>query len=35
MIISPSDTYVASMGNMIPEALQELTDLGMAIVKGK
>ena len=35
VMICPSGTYVASMGNMIPEALQELTNLGVAIVKGK
>jgi hypothetical protein len=35
VMICPSGTYVASMGNMIPEALQELTNLGVALVKGK
>jgi hypothetical protein len=35
VIICPSGTYVAGMGNMIPEAQQELTDLGVAIINGK
>jgi hypothetical protein len=35
VMICPGGTYVASMGNMIPEAVQELTDLGVALVKGK
>ena len=35
VMICPQGTYVASMGNMIPEALQELADLGVALVKGK
>jgi len=35
VMICPSGTYVASMGNMIPEAVQELTNLGVALVKGK
>ena len=34
-MICPHVTYVASMGNMIPEAVQELADLGVALVKGK
>jgi hypothetical protein len=33
--ICPNGTYVARMGNMIPEAQQELTDLGVAIFKGE
>jgi hypothetical protein len=35
VMICPGGTYVASMGNLIPEALQELTNLGVALVKGK
>ena len=35
VMICPRGTYVASMGNMIPEAVQELADLGVALVKGK
>ena len=35
VMICPSGTYVACMGNMIPEAVQELTNLGVALVKGK
>jgi hypothetical protein len=35
VMICPSGTYVASMGSMIPEALQELTNLGVALVKRK
>ena len=35
VMICPSGTYVASMGNMIPEAVQELTNLGVVLVKGK
>jgi hypothetical protein len=35
VMICPGGTYVASMGNMIPEAVQELTNLGVALVKGK
>ena len=35
VMVCPSGTYVACMGNMIPEAVQELTDLGVALVKGK
>ena len=35
VMICPRGTYVASMGNMIPEAVQELTNLGVALVKGK
>lgn len=34
VMICPRGTYVASMGNMIPEAVQELTNLGVALVKG-
>jgi hypothetical protein len=35
VMICPTGTYVASSGNMIPEAVQELTNLGVALVKGK
>jgi len=35
VMICPRGTYVASMGNMIPEAMQELINLGVALVKGK
>ncbi|MGD0876670.1 MAG: hypothetical protein ABSA01_00810 [Anaerolineales bacterium] len=35
MMNCPSGTYVASMGSMILEALQELTNLGVVLVKGK
>jgi hypothetical protein len=35
VMICPSGTYVASLGSMIPEALQEMTTLGVALVKGK
>ena len=35
VMICPRGTYVASMGNMIPEAVQELANLGVAVVKGK
>jgi len=35
VMICPSGTTIASMGNMIPEALQELTNLGVALIKGK
>jgi hypothetical protein len=35
VMICPRGTYVASMGNMIPEAVQELADLGVALLKGK
>ena len=35
VMICPGGTYVACMGNMIPEAVQELTDLGVALVKEK
>jgi hypothetical protein len=35
VMICPTGTYVGNMGNMIPEALQELTNLGVALVKGK
>lgn len=35
VMICPSGTYIASMGKLIPEALQELTDLGVTLVKGK
>jgi hypothetical protein len=35
VMICPSGTYVASMGTMIPEAVQELTNLGVALVRGK
>jgi hypothetical protein len=35
VMICPGGTYVASMGNMIPEAVQELTNLGVALVKGQ
>ena len=35
VMICPRGTYVASMGNMIPEAVQELVNLGVALVKGK
>lgn len=35
VMICPSGTYVACMGKIIPEAVQELTDLGVALVKGK
>ena len=35
VMICPRGTYVASMGNMIPEAVQELTNLGVALVRGK
>jgi hypothetical protein len=33
--ICPSGTYVAILGNMSPKALQELSNLGAAQVKGK
>jgi hypothetical protein len=35
VMICPRGTYDASMGNMIPEAVQELTNLWVALVKGK
>ena len=35
VMICPTGTYVASLGNMIPEAVQELTNLGVALVKQK
>ena len=35
VMICPTGTYVASMGTMIPEALEELTNLGVALLKGK
>ena len=35
VMICPTGTYVANMGTMIPEAVQELVDLGVALVKGK
>ncbi len=35
VMISPLGTYVSSLGNMIPEAMQELTNLGVALVKGR
>jgi hypothetical protein len=34
VMICPSGTYVACMGNLIPEAIQELANLGVALVKG-
>ena len=33
VLFSPVGTYVASMGIMIPEAVEELTNLGVALVK--
>jgi hypothetical protein len=35
VMVCPSGTYVASLGNLIPEAVQELANLGVALVKGK
>jgi hypothetical protein len=35
VMISPKGTYVACPGTLIPEAVQELTNLGVAVVKSK
>jgi hypothetical protein len=35
VMFSPRGVYVASMGTMIPEALEELTNLGVALVKAQ
>ncbi len=35
VMMSPRGLYVASMGNMIPETLQQMINLGVALVKGK
>jgi hypothetical protein len=35
VMISPKGTYVACPGTLIPEAVEELTNLGVALVKGK
>ena len=35
VLFSPSGVYVASMGTMIPEALNELSDLGVVLIKAQ
>ena len=35
VMFSPRGTYVVSMGTMIPEAVEELTNLGVALVKAQ
>jgi hypothetical protein len=35
VLFSPRGTYVACMGTLIPEAVEEITNLGVALVKAK
>jgi hypothetical protein len=33
VLFSPRGTYIASLGTMIPEAVEELTNLGIELIK--